>query len=289
MERDGARVPSRFVLNDDLTIIGGWGEAIAAWLIVLRAAGRPRTTIGLRSYQLRRLAAAMAPCGPWEVAGWELREWIGSQGWQSETLRSYRAAVRGFYRWAHGEGLVLVDPALVLPSVKPADPNPRPAPEDAYRLALARADDRVRLMLRLAAELGMRRGEVARSHSDDLERDLTGWTLRVVGKGGRVRRIPLTDGLAAAVRRRGAGFLFPGAVNGHLSPAYVGKLVSRSLPQAWAMHSLRHRFASVAFSVDRDLLTVQELLGHASPVTTRRYVKVPDDSLRRTVAAVARI
>lgn len=52
-------------------------------------------------------------------------------------------------------------------------------------------------------------------------------------------------------------------------------------------HPLRHRFATRAYAVDRDLLAVQTLLGHASPVTTRRYVAVPDESLRRTVLSVA--
>ena len=266
-----------------------WTDAIACWLIALRAAGRPRTTIKLREYQLGRLAAAMRPTGPWEVTGGELVAWVGGHDWQPETLRSMRSAIRGFYRWACAAGHVEADPALALPSVAPAAPDPRPAPEDAYRLALARADDRVRLMLRLAAEVGMRRGEVAFAHSDDLERDLTGWSLRVHGKGRKIRVVPLSDGLAAAVRARGPGFLFPGNDHGHLSAPYVGRLVSRVLPAAWAMHSLRHRFGTVAFSVDRDLLTVQELMGHASPETTRRYVLVPADSLRRTVLAVAAV
>ncbi|MDT4934060.1 MAG: integrase/recombinase XerC [Pseudonocardiales bacterium] len=266
---------------------GEWLDAIAAFLTALRAAGRPDTTIGLRHYQLRRLAAAMAPSGPWEVTGEQLVEWVGGQSWGREYRRSWRSAIRGFYRWAHGAGYVERDPALALPSVDPRPPKPRPAPEDAYRLALASADDRVRLMLRLAAELGMRRGEVARVHNDDLERDLAGWTLRVNGKGERLRRLPISDGLRAAIAKRGAGYLFPGNDAGHLSPAYVGKLVSRTLPGAWAMHSLRHRFATLAYSLDRDVFTVQELLGHASPVTTRLYVQVPVDSMRRTVLAVA--
>jgi integrase/recombinase XerC len=273
-----------------LTLIetsGEWFDAIAAFLTALRAAGRPDTTIGLRDYQLRRLAAAVAPCGPWEVTGAQLVDWVGGQEWARETRRSYRSAMRGFYRWAHGAGLVLVDPALALPSVDTRPPQPRPAPEDTYRLALAVADDRVRLMLRLAAELGMRRGEVARVHSDDLERDLAGWTLRVHGKGDRLRRLPIGDGLRVSIGKRGAGYLFPGNDAGHLSPAYVGKLVSRAMPGAWAMHSLRHRFATLAYSLDKDLFTVQELLGHASPVTTRLYVQVPVDSMRRTVLAVA--
>lgn len=276
--------------GDDLPpVADGWPGAIACWLLVLRAAGRPKSTVGLRAYQLGRLAAGMRPAGPWEVTGPMLREWVGGRGWAPATLRSYRSALRSFYRWAESEGHVATDPALSLPAVKPSEPNPRPTPEDMYRVALARADDRVRLMLRLAAELGMRRGEVAASHSEWLERDLTGWTLRVVGKGGRVRRLPLTDALAAAIRARGPGYLFPGAVDGHLSAHWVGKLVARQLPGAWAMHSLRHRFGTAAYSVDRDLLTVQQLLGHASPVTTRIYVQLPADSLRRTVAAVSRL
>lgn len=267
-----------------------WLDAIAGFVLAQAAAGRPRSTIELRHYQLRRLAAGLAPAGPWEVTGAQLVAWFGVQPWGGETLRSFRSAARGFYRWAHAAGHIGCDPSLALPSVKPADPNPRPAPEDAYRLALARSDARTRLILRLAAELGLRRGEVARCRVEDVERDLTGWTLRVLGKGARVRRVPLTDALAAAIRTHArAGWLFPGQVDGHLAPATVGKLAARALPDAWAMHSLRHRFATRAFEVDRDLLTVQLLLGHASPVTTRLYVRVPADALRATVAAVGRL
>lgn len=272
----------------------GWADAIGCFVLALTAAGRPESTIGLRRYQLRRLAAEVAPLGPWQVSGPVLVAWIGSHGWAGETLRSMRSAVRGFYRWACAAGYIECDPALALPSVKPSDPNPRPAPEAAYRSALARSGPRTRLILRLAAEMGLRRGEVARARVEDVERDLSGWTLRVVGKGGRVRRLPLPDQLAATLRSYGrehaaGGWLFPGRVDGHLSAHYVGKLASAALPDAWAMHSLRHRFATAAFQVDRDLLTVQALLGHASPVTTRLYVRVPDDALRATVTAVGRL
>ncbi|MDQ2740537.1 MAG: site-specific integrase, partial [Actinomycetota bacterium] len=58
-------------------------------------------------------------------------------------------------------------------------------------------------------------------------------------------------------------------------------------PDQWTMHSLRHRFASRAYAVDRDVLTVQDLLGHASPATTQRYVQLPDDAKRRLIEAVA--
>jgi integrase/recombinase XerC len=266
-----------------------WVDAISTWLVVLQAAGRPSTTIRLRRYQLQRVAEGLAPSGPWQVSGDALVAWLGGQDWQAETRRSWRSALRGFYGWGFASGRCEIDPSLVLPAVKPSQPNPRPTPEDAYRRALATPDDRVRLMVRIAAELGLRRGEVAQLHATDLERDLAGWSLVVHGKGGKIRRLPIDDGLALAIRRRGPGFVFPGNDRGHLSPHYVGKLVARALPDAWAMHSLRHRFGTVAWEVDHDLLTVQELLGHASPVTTIRYVLRPSEAMRRTVAAVARI
>lgn len=267
-----------------------WVEAISSWLVALRAAGRPETTIGLREYQLNRLAAAMAPRGPWEVSGEALVGWLGSQAWARDTRRSYRSAIRGFYTWATDRGYCDGNPALEIPPVRPTEPAPHPAPEDAYRVALAGADARTRLMLRLAAELGLRRGEVARVHADDLIRDLSGWSLRVHGKGGRERVVPLTDSMAALVRRHAArGYLFPGSDDGHLSPRWVGKLVSRSLPEAWAMHSLRHRFATRAYAADHDVFTVQSLLGHASPVTTVRYVAIDDARRRAVIRAVSRL
>lgn len=267
-----------------------WAAAIDAWLSWLRAAGRPPTTLRLRRYQLQRVAEGVAPAGPWEVTGEQLLGWLAAQNWSAETRRSWRAALRSFYGWAIEVGRSNCNPSQLVPAVKPTVPSPRPAPEDVYRIALASADDRVRLMVRLAAEMGLRRGEVSRVHGRDLERDADGWYLRVHGKGGKIRRLPVDDGLARIlIRRAGIGFAFPGNDHGHLSAHYVGKLVARALPDAWAMHSLRHRFGTLAYGVDRDLVTVQQLMGHASVQTTIRYVQRPAEAMRRTVAAVARL
>nr|WP_232848073.1 tyrosine-type recombinase/integrase [Occultella kanbiaonis] len=59
------------------------------------------------------------------------------------------------------------------------------------------------------------------------------------------------------------------------------------MPDGVSTHTLRHRFATRAHAVERDLLSVQQLLGHASPSTTQRYVLVQPDALRRTVLAIA--
>lgn len=229
--------------------------------------------------------------GPWEVTTADLMDWTGGRSWARETRRGVRASLRSFYAWALSAGKVPESPAAGLPRVKPAVPAPRPASDAALDAALRAAGPRERLMLRLAAEAGLRRAEVAQVHERDLFEDLAGWSLVVHGKGSRERVVPLSRGLALAVRTQlhdvGGGWVFPGDDGGHLSPRWVGKIITRLLPGDVTMHALRHRFATRAYAVDRDLVTVQTLLGHASPVTTRVYVQVPDDALRRTVLAAA--
>lgn len=267
----------------------GWQAAVDDWTSALIAAGAPKTTRTTRLSHIRRLARGMGPDStPWAVTPDQLINWAGRQVWQIETRRSFRSSALHFYRWGVDAGRTTDNPALRLPRVKPADPKPRPTPEAIYLAALARATDRERLMLRLAAECGLRRGEVAQVHSDDLVQSLEGWSLIVHGKGGKDRCIPLPDSLAAELRALPYGWAFPGADKGHLSAAWVGKLIARLMPGVWTMHTLRHRCGTRAYSVDRDILAVQDLLGHASPVTTRRYVRVPDESLRRLVNAIQR-
>jgi integrase len=196
--------------------------------------------------------------------------------------------LRSFYRWAVLTGRVDENPAERLPVVRATQPKARPAADDDLAAALRRADDRELLALRLAAELGMRRGEVAVVHSRDIiERSTNGPTLIVHGKGRQDREVPLTEALARTLRACGEGYVFPGRDAGHISPRYLGKLISALLPAGVTMHQLRHRFATLAYSVDRDVFAVQQLLGHASPMTTQRYVLVPHDAQRRLVEIVA--
>lgn len=263
-----------------------WHLAITDYGQHLRAAGIPRSTIQLRRHQLGRLARQLGARDPWAVTLGDLTDWLARHRWARETMRSHRSAVRAFYAWAADTGRVDSSPADRLPVVRAGAPAPRPTADDEYAAALAAAEPREALMLRLSAELGLRRAEVAGCHSRDLTNEPDGAWLTVHGKGDKTRRVPLTSSLAAAIRQRGQGWLFPGQDSGHLSPAYVGRRVSQLLPTGVTMHSLRHRFATRAYQVDRDVFSVQQLLGHASPQTTQRYVQVPSDNLRRLVGLV---
>lgn len=258
-----------------------WSELLAAWAVWMRASGRPESTIYLRTYHLRRFAKAHPDAFAVEVG--DVASWLGGQNWGTETLRSYRASLRSFYAWAMAAGLCDRSPAAALPPVPAKIGKPRPAPEDVLAAAVRCADPRVRLMLRLGAHAGLRRAEIASVHTRDVFEDLDGWSLRVRGKGGRVRLVPLTRWLALQVRSHPEGWLFPSPKGGHLTAAHVGKLMSQVLAPGWTAHTLRHRFATRAYAVDRDLRAVQELLGHSKPETTAIYTQVPDGAKRRAV------
>ena len=100
--------------------------------------------------------------------------------------------------------------------------------------------------------------------------------------------VPLPDWLAARIIACPPGWLFPSPSQpGPLTPAHVGVIVSRLLPDGWTCHTLRHRCATVAYAATRDLRAVQDLLGHAKPETTARYTLVPVDSVRAAMMAAA--
>lgn len=275
---------------DPLPVPEVWAVWLEDWRRYLRAAGTSPATVQTRLTQLRQVAREMDPLNPDQVSVDDLIDVLSRDSWRPDYRRWMRSTLRAFYRWAVAVGRVEVSPADGLPVVRASIPVPRPAPELVIRDALGVADDRVRLMLRLAGELGLRRAEVAGLHVSHLVRGDTGWTLTVRGKGGRTRYVPVTDGLVAAVRAfaPGGGFVFPGQCGGHLAPKTVGDLVGRVLPPGVTMHMLRHRFATRGYQVAGDLLAVQQLLGHSSVATTQRYVALDAAALRSVVESVAR-
>lgn len=267
--------------------MSAWNTHIVAWNRHLASAGRPKSTRELRIYHVRKFAKDHADTQLRIVSAEQVTEWFAAHDWAPQTRRGYRASLKQFFDWAVSTGRRKDNPTLGLPAVKLPRTRPRPAPDDVVRQGMfGQIDSRVPLMVWLLASTGLRRAELAALHSDNLEGSLDGPQLRVRGKGGHERIIPVSDELADVLAQR-TGYIFPGQIDGHLSPAYVGKLVSRALGDGWTAHTLRHRFASQTYRVDRDLRAVQELLGHASVATTQIYTAVPTDSLRRAVTGAA--
>lgn len=257
-------------------------EEFATWL---RAAGRPESTVKMRRYQIARFART-TNLEPFAATIDQLVDYMGMHSWSPDTKHAHRSALRSFYAWGFSTGRIEADITAVLPKVRTRVGKPRPAAEDVVLAALAGAEPRVRLMVALAAQVGLRCREIALVHPRDVERDMLGWSLRVHGKGNKERMVPLPDVLAHRLQDF-PGYVFEGQIDGHLSPSYVSKLVSAALPEGVTAHMLRHRFASRAYSLDHDIRAVQELLGHSSVATTQIYTAVATDALRRAAGAAA--
>jgi integrase/recombinase XerC len=283
----------------DATEVFAWTQhgpdlARRPFLTTLAAAGQPQTTIKNRRHALGMMARELGGC-PTEVTGEQLIAWLGRHTeWAMETRLGRRTAARRFFLWAYKTGRIPVHIADDLPVVRELVAPARPAPDHAWQQALLAATPRVAIMLRLAAEAGFRRGEVAVVHTRDLVDGIAGAQLLVHGKGGKQRVIPISDSLAGAIRAGAAGhtpglaprgWLFPNGTGGHLGVYQVGDLVRQVLPEPWTMHTLRHRFASRAFRGSRNLRAVQVLMGHSSIATTERYLAVDDDEVRAAMLA----
>lgn len=138
--------------------------------------------------------------------------------------------------------------------------------------------------LRIGEALALTRAEAPRPGHE---------ALRVTGKGGRVRLVPVLPVVAEAIEAYLAQSpyspapsdpLFVGARGGPLSPRVVQKAIEAmrstlDLPPTATPHALRHSFATHLLAGSGDLRTVQELLGHASLSTTQVYTAVETDRL----------
>lgn len=216
----------------------------------------------------------------------EIVEWLsGNPTWKPATRRSARSALTTFFSWARKMGHREDDPAADTMAVRVPPGAPKPCPESVLEHALTRADERGRLAILLGAYAGLRRAEIAGLHADMI--DLEAMTLRITGKGGRTRIVPIAEALVEPMTQAKArgGYLFPNG-NKPVTPTTLGRIVKPYLGPGLSTHTLRHRFATRVYAGSRNLRATQELLGHASIATTERYTAVTDTERREAVAGL---
>lgn len=259
-----------------------WHILTIEYLTALAAAKRSSGTIRLHRHYLGVFAAAIP--SPITATTLQLQHVLARPSWTSaETVKSARTVARKFFRWLHATGRRDDDPAAGLEPVRVPTPLPRPAPEIVAHTAAADPDERIAFMAMLAAFAALRAGEIAVVHQNDWD----GRELLVHGKGGKERLLPIEHYGLVAHLGRVRGWAFPGRTNGHLSSGHVTRLLSDALPGVWTAHTLRHRWATQAYSRTGDIRAISKLLGHAKIDTTLRYTAVPDDRARSVMRAVA--
>lgn len=203
----------------------------------------------------------------------------------ASALGNVRASLRKFYKWAKRAGLIEKNPTRGLDPISVPRVIARMAPDDDIALSLIGAPDHEQGMILLGRLACLRLTELTSLHSSMRENDL----LRVVGKGSKMRMVPIADDLMTVLLRleriNGGGYYFPGRFGGHMHPQAVNKIITRRT--GWNPHSLRHAGATAAYRATRDLRAVQELLGHASLATTQRYLHVGLDEVRAAAQGTA--
>ncbi|HEU4919598.1 MAG TPA: site-specific tyrosine recombinase XerD [Candidatus Limnocylindrales bacterium] len=229
----------------------------------------------------------------------------GDAGLAPTSLRRRAASIRGFYRFAFGEGLIGFDVAQHIDLPR----QPRLLPEtlgvgEVERLLEAAPDLRSRALLELLYAAGLRISEALGLDLEDVSLD--GGFVRVIGKGDRERLVPIGDvaidwigrwlveGRPALVARGRApldrgGPVFLGDRGGRFARQQAFAVVrsaarAAGLDERISPHTLRHSFATHLLEGGADLRIVQELLGHASISTTQLYTHLTGERVREIYA-----
>lgn len=220
---------------------------------------------------------------------------------RASTANRRLASFRRFYRWALREGRIAADPTLRLANAKRPARFPRAISEAQVEALLAAPDTetplglRDRAMLELLYATGLRVSELVALRL--IELSLADGLVRVLGKGGKERIVPLGEEARCWVERyltRARDALLRGGaadavfVTRHAQPMtrqMFWRLIKRYAARAdirapLSPHGLRHAFATHLLNHGADLRAVQMMLGHADISTTQIYTHVARERLK---------
>lgn len=238
----------------------------------------------------------------------DMRAWMASErarGISPRALARSLSAVKGFYRWlGESEGFEATA-VLATRAPKFQAKLPRPVSVDAARDLIETVDlqhqtpwiaGRDTAVVTLLYGCGLRISEALSLVGKDAP---LGEVIRIIGKGGKERIVPVIPQAAQAVEAYVAQYpghiapdmkLFRGARGGDLNARLIQKVMEQArlqlgLPATATPHAMRHSFATHLLSAGGDLRAIQELLGHASLSTTQAYTSVDQARLMEVYEA----
>lgn len=270
-------------------------------------AGHSANTVAAYLRDVTRLgefALAKSVGEPSGLTGAQLREHVfllKDMGLSPASIRRDISAIRTYFGFLVGEGLVRTDPSerLESPQRWRTLPETLSVPEVEALLASPPTDDRMawrdKALLELAYGGGLRVSELCGLGLTDLL--LPEQLVRVLGKGSKERLVPLGRAVIGVVsvylhqlrpeldRGRTAGRVLLNARGAPLSRVGAWGVVKRAATRAGIRkrvtpHTLRHSFATHLLEGGADLRAVQEMLGHADLSTTQIYTHVDREYLR---------
>ena len=223
-----------------------------------------------------------------------LRAFLGSErsrGLAPRSLARRRAALSRFADYLVKQGVLVDNPVGLLRTPKQPSHLQRPVDVDALARFLDTPHDgsplgaRDQAILELFYSSGLRLAELAALDLGDLQNS----RVRVIGKGGKPRQVPVGRraqqalaewlGCRSVLAPIDEQALFVGQRGQRLGHRAIQKRLAqlslaRGLPEHLHPHRLRHSFASHLLESSQDLRAVQELLGHANLSTTQIYTRL---------------
>ena len=228
------------------------------------------------------------------VQGMHVRAWMVyllDQGLSERSINRKFSALKSFFKFLKRHNNLTTDPMKKVVAPKVRKRLPEFLREGQTELLFSKVvfpegfeGLRDRLVLELLYQTGLRRSELVRLRDTDLDRS-AGW-LRVKGKGGKTRLVPVTGPLVQLIDayreiREAADFeaapeLLRTDAGKAMYPKFVYNLVRRYLSQVTTAekrspHVLRHTFATHLANRGADLNVIKELLGHSSLAATQVY------------------
>ncbi len=208
------------------------------------------------------------------------------------SLRSYRprtlhriiSTLSSFYRFLSAQKVVESNPLVAIerPRVKEKE-LVYMKHSQVLELLASIPDARDRLIVRTIYATGVRVSELSGIRLEDI--DFGGHTIRVKGKGGRIRTVFIDgetlDEIRAFTAGRSGGPLFPGQMGKPISPRTIQFIFRKYAPPGITPHKLRHSYASELYTRSRNLRVVQENLGHSSIRTTEIYLHTDVEERKR--------
>lgn len=210
--------------------------------------------------------------------------YLKSMGLANNSIQRNLSAIRSFYRFLQSQAVISSNPAAASRGPKHKRRLPKVLDADQASQLLNFEDMsaqtlRDKALLELFYGSGLRLSEVANLAGADV--DLEQGTVRVTGKGGKTRVVPLGRVCIQVLRRwRDASgcsdWLFPGRSGKSISPRTVQNRLKRVAAQQLGdtglhPHMLRHSYATHLLESSGDLRGIQELLGHSDIATTQIY------------------
>lgn len=286
-----------------------WREALEVLRRHLRdERGRSANTVDAYVGDARQFADFCAGFGivdPDEVEPLVVRRWLAGldgQGYARASVARKASALRRWFDVLARRGIVATDPTARLGTRSPGRRLPtvlQPQQVEALLDAAGRGERtgrRDRAVIELLYGAGARVSELVGLDLDAL--DLEQAQVRLLGKGGRQRVVPLGEPAVDALRAwlsharqayvpaAGESAVFLSTTGRRLSVRSVRTIVDRVARQAGlphtTPHTLRHSFATHLLEGGADMRSVQELLGHASLTTTQIYTHVSRAHLQRS-------